>query len=184
MRKKIIIVDSEECSSRAEGDALCDSQEAAGFEYVAMLSNSPRPGSYLVKWGHEVALSAEQAHTDDMQLLAKIIEDREQQARDEFDEICRLEGRKIAAEAMALAAGYTGRDAEIFAAGYMGVPAAQQNPRAQGREPIFRAGRAVWGSNDGQRAYRIASVHARSSVPKVFAARLELGAGLLANNEF
>lgn len=183
VRNKINIVGSIEFDSFAAADKFCESKDAS-FEHVSMLSNTPWPGRYLVKWGYVVEMTAEQAWVEDMRVTGDMIEKREQDARNEFEERCRQEGRKVAAEKAARAAGYVGRDAEVFAAGFRGVPAIQQNSRAEGREPIFRAGRMAWGSNEGQRACRVASVRARSVVQQVLPAPLDLGAGLLSNNEF
>lgn len=165
-RKEVQKVGRVECASIEEANALYDDLEQQGFDYISVLSNTPTHGSHQVSWGHYVAVT-ESASDYEMRMLSRIYEEREQEAAREFTAACEGEGRQVAARILAAAAGLEGRDAEVFCFGFCGWSAKLVNPRAEGREPQFRAGRLAWGSKEGQRLWRIESVKARSVIPPV-----------------
>lgn len=179
----IVLVGSREFSSFAPADQFYDVLEAQGFEYISTLFNVPHAGMYTVRWGH-YEVDHESADRYEMRMIAKIWAERESEAADEFTALCNRDGRLVAARQFAAAAGYTGRDADVFCAGFEGVNAKSVNPRAEGREPIFREGRAAWGSKEGQRAWRVESVRARSIRAPVLPAPFNPGCGLIANGEY
>lgn len=170
------------CRSFEEADALCNNLEAQGFTYVASLYNVPKPGMYEVSWGHYVE-PTEGGLAYEIRTLARIYREREEEAEAAFNRECEAEGRCNAARTLAEAAGFTGRDAVIFSAGFCGSKAKFIDPRSEGREAVFRAGRRAWGSSEGQRTYRMEAVRARSRLQKTPPRPFSPGLGLIANGE-
>lgn len=166
----------EEFASYEAASARCDTLEAAGEENYSILTNTPRVGRYTVAYGES---------NHDMLSLASIAtaDDERQAALDEKREQHLLSiGRASAAKLAAVEAGLTGRDAEVFAAGFTGLSAKVADPRAEGREPIFRAGRQAYSDPRWQRASRAAAAAARKDVPREYAEPINMG-GLIANGE-
>jgi hypothetical protein len=143
------------------GEAMrfCDEREAAGDEHVTMLANTPRPGWFEVSYG---TLEVDNSFQGLMDRYNQIFDAREKESWDNFNRACEDHGRQSAAEDAAKAAGYEGRDAEVFIDGFTGYSIKAVNPRREGREDIFRAGRKAAQSAEGQRAIRVAQVKARS----------------------
>jgi len=160
---------------------LYDSLERQGFDYISIVSNASAKGELRVSWGHYVE-STETRFEYELRMLAKIRHEREQEAADEFTTACNTKGRCLAGQQLADASGLEGRDAEVFCFGFCGHPAKFVDPRAEGREPIFRAGRAAWGGKEGQRLWKIESVKARSVLTPALPQPFNYG-GLIANGE-
>lgn len=169
-------------SNMADAEAFADAREAEGFDSVSVITNMPHPGSFEVRWGH-LSADRENGFDYEMRMIAKIHIDREAEAEAQFTKDCERKGRADAGRDAAQIAGYSGRDAEVFCDGFRGISAKIVNPRAEGRESIFLAGRAAWGSHEGQRSFRAASVAARSVIEKVPAKPFNPGLGLIANGE-
>jgi hypothetical protein len=143
---------------------FCDEREAAGDEHVTMVTNTPRPGFFEVKYGTLEVDNSFQELTD---MYNQIFEQREQASWDNFTRDCEDYGRRSAAEDAAKMAGFDGRDAEIFIDGFIGYSIKAVDPRKEGREGVFRAGRKAAQSPEWQRAIRVAQVKARSIVKRV-----------------
>lgn len=168
-------------NSMKSADEFAQARENDGFDSVSVITNTPRPGLFEVRWGR---IDTENARDYELRMIAKVYCEREDEARREFNRDCEVEGRRVAANQFAEAAGYSGRDAEIFRAGFCGSSAKFVNPRAEGRESIFRAGRIAGASRAGQRACRIEAVRARSILPAVEPLPFNRGTGLIANGEY
>lgn len=181
MKKEIQKIGEREFETFDDANRCYCEREADGFAYVCMTYNTPKAGMYTVRWG--IYVESEDQPTYEIRMLAKIFRERDDEASAQFNKECEVVGRTNAAHQIAAAAGYTGRDAEIFVSGFCGSSAKIVNPRAEGREHIFRAGRVAWGSNNGQRTWRVESVKARTVVRLVVATPLAYG-GLIANGEY
>lgn len=145
-------------------NTFADDREAEGFGRVSIISNTPRPGTYEVRWGHETPV--DNSFTAVIAGYAKIFAEREQAADYQYERDCERVGKRSAAEAEAQAAGLDGRDAEVFISGFVGTPIKAANPRAEGRLEIFKRGAAASKTPEGQRAIRAAAVAARSTMAR------------------
>jgi hypothetical protein len=161
-------------------DVFAQEREAEGFESVSILSNLPEPGRFEVRWSN---LDWDNSFESLARSYKKILDERRAAADEKFDAGCRCLGRQLAAEEFAESEGLSGRDREVFVQGFSGWNAKVANPRADGREHIFRAGRAAWGSREGQRAFRRCSVAARTIVHREKPAPFSEG-GAIANGEY
>ncbi|PKO36007.1 MAG: hypothetical protein CVU33_20655 [Betaproteobacteria bacterium HGW-Betaproteobacteria-6] len=156
-----------------KAERFFDAMEVENHEYVAMIANTPTTGMYRVKWGEHKR--EPQTLTDVLRDINSVFDDREMEARQQYDADCALRGREIAADESAAAAGLTGREARVYSLGFSGASAKFVNPRAEGLEQIFRAGRLAWATPEGQRAARAAAVRARSIIPYEGPSMLGLG---------
>lgn len=169
------IMNRKDFDSFAAADAFADQCEVDGHEHVSIISNTPAPGTWRVNYGKKETESP-------LHCMNRAIEDRENQAREAFNKKCKLAGRELAGRDAAAAAGFSGRDAEMFVLGFTGCPAKWADPRSEGRESIFRAGRKAWGTKEGQRASRAAEVTARRTIE--FEPSVPISeSGLIANGE-
>lgn len=159
-----------------EAAAFCATLEREGVD-CSIVTNTPRPGQFTVNYG--------EGRTDWPSFADMVRADDERQRM--LNEAREREllgmGRMIAARAAATEAGLVDRDAEVFADGFCGVPAKLSNPRAEGREAIFRRGRHTYMDPRWQAAARAAAAAARKSVPREHAVPLREG-GLIANGEY
>ena len=176
-------IGSEAFADFGAAERFSETMEADGFAYVSTLTNTPTAGMFTVRWGHYVA-PAKTALEYEMRVYEKIFREREDEANLEFERACSGLGRQMAAAQFASAAGLSGRDAEVFVQGFCGWSAKISDPRSEGRECVFRAGRAAWGSKDGQRACRVAAVQARSVVPRVAPRPFRPASGPISNHEY
>lgn len=162
--KKIVIEGRREFSRITDADKFCDELESRGQDWYSCKANDPAPGRAIVLWGHEVELTTEEDRAEDYAILARGMARDNQIAADKFNARCEAAGREAAAKLLAGQAGYSGAAAKMFCDGFEGLSAKWSKPRTAGLEAEFRAGRAAWGSADGQRAFRAACVAARKVV--------------------
>lgn len=149
-------------------ECFAQAREDEGFAAVSIKTNTPRPGRFEVGWGHA---EHDSSFSELMSEYGKIFAEREAREEAAHRIACERLGRAAAAHEFAEAAGLFGRDAEVFCAGFIGLSAKTVNPRAEGREDLFRAGRQAWGGKEGQAAFRRCAVAARRVVqrePKPF----------------
>lgn len=144
--------------------AFYDARDADGFSSVSLIVNAAGPGTYQVSWTNAPPESLEAIFGRQLNRDAAA-----RQAGRQAD--CVSLGRRAAAQEIAVARGLTGRAAEVFADGFCGVSAKWTNPRAEGLEPTFRAGRKAAQTPDAQRAVRIATVAQNAIVPSASAWR-------------
>ncbi|MFA7386489.1 MAG: hypothetical protein WCZ87_02375 [Thiohalobacteraceae bacterium] len=180
--RKINIVGQRELHDYNSVESFSDELEAQGFDYISTLSNDPSPGVYTVRWGHYVADTPGEAFSRDMKTLYRAVREREEAAAAEFTEDCERAGVAAAAQQFAAESGYTGRDAEVFVDGFVGRSIKQANPREEGREGIFRAGKAARNTPDGRRACRALAVKFRSTAEPIRPASISMY-GPIANGE-
>jgi hypothetical protein len=183
MKCKVQKIGEREFLSVDAADKFIEEIESQGFDAVSRVTNTPRVGMCTVSWGHYIE-STESAHEWELRTISDIYNRREKEAANEFTAKCNEQGREEAAKQQARAAGYAGRDAEVFELGFRGWSAKFANPRAEGREHIFREGRRAWGSAEGQRLTRIETVKERSCIARVEPVPFNVGRGLIANGEF
>ncbi len=152
-------------SSRADANRFYDSIEH-DHDHVSMTTNTPAPGMTRVSFG-PLPKTDDESHDEFMASLRR----NEQRQREEKAAAREAEvmaaARRIAAQKAAKQFGLEGREAEMFKAGFSGVSAKWANPRAEGLESIFRAGRDAWGKPEWQRQYRIAMIEASRLPPEV-----------------
>lgn len=173
------MIEYKDFTSYDGAQSFCEAREAEGHPYVSILTNTPHPGSWRVSWGTR---QIDASFDGLMREYANIFDAREQNAQAQYTQQCEALGRLMAAGEAADESGLSGRDAEVFISGFKGVPAKTANPRAEGREHLFRAGRRAWGEPRWQRAYRAASVRARSMIEFDTTIQFREG-GLIANGE-
>lgn len=164
--------------SLREANVRADALEAEGFEYVSIVANVDGRGRAEVKYGSLPSVGADRSVLADYN---RIFDAKEKLREEKFTADCWREGRAIVAVEAAAAKGYTGRDAEVFAEGFCGVPAKRADPRAEGREMISREGRAEYGKAEVQRAIRVASEKARSTLERP--APFHYSEGAISNGE-
>lgn len=117
-----------------------------------------------------------------LQDYQRMFDNAEKERADKFNANCMAYGKWQAALQAAAAAGYVGRDAEIYADGFSGVSAKLTDPRKEGKESIFREGRRARGTQEWQRVIRVEAVKARKVVePEPEFCYRE---GLIANGEY
>lgn len=167
----------EEFSTYAAAERRCDELEAAGEENYSISTNTPRPGRWTVNYG--------ESDTDMLSLagLSRAMDERQARLDEDREATLLGIGRNQAAQNAAAEAGLAGRDAEVFVAGFVGASAKQVDPRSEGRESIFRAGRKAYSEPRWQQASRAAAAAARKDVPREHAEPINMG-GLIANGEY
>lgn len=159
---KIIIEGRREFDSIEAADQFCIELDAADQEWYGCVSD-PSTNTAVVSWGHRVEMMMEEDRADAYAQLARAMHREAQQEAEKFNKQCEQRGREDAAKSLAQQAGYKRQQAQMFYAGFMGLQAKYVKPRDAGMEAEFRAGRAAWGSSEGQRAYRVACVAARTA---------------------
>lgn len=154
-----------------------DQQEASGME-SSMITMFDKHGNAY--WN--VIVSDPEPQLTVMQAYQRMFERAEKERADRFNAECLEYGKRQAGISAAAAAGYVGRDAEIYADGFAGVPAKITDPRKEGKESIFREGRRYRGTQEGQRLIRVEAVRARRVIepPPEFCYR----EGLIVNGEY
>lgn len=131
----------------AAANAFADSIPES-FDSVSVLTNTPTVGTFAVRWG-----MLDDNKSLEQQFAESIKEHLSAEEKEETTRRSATATREIAAE-VAHEYGHAGRDAEMFVYGFTKWPAKVVNPRAEGREPIFRAGRSAWVKPDVQQRIR------------------------------
>ena len=144
--------------SRESAEAFYDDREAEDFNHVSLIKNLPQIGEFQVSWGN-------QAPEDFTRSVSRQIKREAETASAGRQADCVERGRRVAAQKIAAERGLAGRAAEVFADGFCGVSAKWTDPRAEGLEPVFRAGRAAATTPDAQRAVRVETVAQNHIVP-------------------
>ena len=150
--------------NREAADAFFDARDADGFSSVSLIVNAAGPGTYQVSWTNEPMESLEA-------ILGRQFKRDAAAAEAGRQADCVSRGRRAAAQEIAAVRGLNDRAAAVFVEGFCGTSAKCVNPRAEGLEPIFRAGRAAAQAPDAQRAVRIATVAQNAIVPSASAWR-------------
>lgn len=125
---------------------------------VSLTTNYPEVGMFRVSFGDDPKQTYLEFVSGFFGQAERRREEERKEARDA--EVAEM-ARWIAAQEAAQASGLSGREADVFAAGFAGHDAKRVNPRAEGLEPVFRAGRAAWAQPESQRRYRVAMIEAR-----------------------
>lgn len=163
----------------AKAVAFCDELETLDIDYS--VTHIPASGVATVGFGKD---------DDDMlseegflkSVLAE--EDRRQKELDvERQGVLMHLGRDDVAKKLVLERGLSGIDADMFLAGFLGEPARCANPRAVGKEHIFREGRALRGDEKVRKAVRAAAASHGKDTPRQLAQEVCLLAQPIANGE-
>jgi hypothetical protein len=128
------MVERREFTNKAKAEAFYDAIEA-DYEYVSMVSNSPRFGTYEVKFGQFAPAKSE------MQMLGEMLDKEQREINVRHAEA--VEGAAIRKVAELQAASLTKEDRGFFIAGFCGADIKSVNPRKAGKEAVFKAGKAA-----------------------------------------